>query len=95
MLQHDCTDEYHRDVCHKGCARVHEYTDEDGHHGIRQQVDMNECVAHEQCRQYGKDDDKGIEHCRAARFLEIVLSIEAEVDGKAEDEDGHIDNLTK
>ena len=68
---------------HERRARVHEDTYEDGYHRIRQQVDMNERVAHEQCCQQGKDDDERIKHHCAARLLEIVLAIETEVDGEA------------
>ena len=78
---------------HEGRARIHEHTYEDGHHRIRQDIDMDEGVAHEDSRQHGKDNDEGIEHRDAARLLEIVLTIEAQIQREAYHEDGDIKDM--
>ena len=93
MLQHDGADEHHGDVGHEGCAGVHEHTDEDGHHGIGQQIDVNEGVAHEECGEQGEQHNQGIEHGDAARLVEIVTAIEGEIEREANHEDGHIDDM--
>ena len=95
MLQHDSTDEYHDDVGHKGSARVHEYADEDGYHGIGQNVDMDEHVAHQQSGEQGKEHDEGVEHGHAARLVEIVFAIEGQIECEADHEDCYIEYLTQ
>ena len=94
VLQHSCTYQHHRDVGHKGRAGVHEDSDEDGDHGIRQDVHVDKRVAYKECRKEGEDDDKGIEHGDAARLVEIVFAVKAQIGREADHQDGDIENLS-
>ena len=93
MLQHYRTYQHHREVGHESRARVHKHTDEDGHHRIGQDIDMDKRVTHKECRCHSKHDDKRIEHHDAARLVEIVDTVKAQIYRKAYHDDGHIQYL--
>ena len=95
MNQHDGTYHNHGGVSHECRTGVHEHTDEDGHHCVRQDIDVDERVAHEDGSQYRENGNKGIGHHDFARLHQIVSSIEAEVDGEADDDDGDVENLSQ
>ena len=95
MLQHDSTDKYHDDVGDESRPGVHEYADEDGHHGIGQNVDMDEHVAHQQSGEQGKEHDEGVEHGHAARLVEIVFAIEGQIECETDHEYHYIEYLTQ
>ena len=76
---------------HECRARVHEYAYENRYHRVGQDVDVDERVTHEQCCQQGKDDDEGVKHRQTARFLEVVFSVERQVEREAHHEDGGIE----
>ena len=56
---------------------------------------MQYIVADHERRQYDEDQDQGVEHQYGARILEIILSEQRDVDGKAGDHDQHIEHLSK
>ena len=82
-------DEHHRDVADERRARVHEDAHEHRRHSQRQYVDAEEVVAHHERHEHREKRDERVEHGDGARFGEVVVSEESEVDGEERDEERH------
>ena len=70
-------------------ARVHEDAHEHRRHSQRQYVDAEEVVAHHERHEHREKRDERVEHGDGARFGEVVVSEESEVDGEERDEERH------
>ena len=93
ILQRGHADEHHRDVGHKGRARVEEHPEEHRGHSEGQYVDREEVVLHDERHQDGEDGDERVEHHDLARVLEVVLAVEVEVEREEDEEQGDVEDL--
>ena len=89
-MQLDRHQQHHGHQRHEGSARVHEHADEDGHHGERQQVDMEHVVIHQERRHHAEQYDERVGHGHSAQSVEIVASEDGKIDGETEEDDGDI-----
>ena len=77
----------------EGRTRIHEHAHEDGYGGKGQYVDVHQPVVHQYGGHHHENDYQRVEHAGGAQPAEVVLAIDAQIDGEEEDEDKHVERL--